>query len=233
MQIHISECCPESFDTNFVEDTLHKAADTLSQTNLTNDGRGAIYLRRDCTPNVIVRRYRRGGLIGRIVHDRYFKIPMLSRQQSTRMERELALLEHIHALELPAPHPLAIAIDRRAFSYTGYLLTEYIPNTSTLSSKLNAHTLTQATWESIGRTIKRFHNAQIFHSDLNATNILLDDALNPYLIDFDKCCVKTGESWKDKNLQRLLRSLDKMKRLNPEFKFTQSHWQWLLNAYQN
>ena len=74
------------------------------------------------------------------------------------------------------------------------------------------------------------HQAQVNHTDLNIHNILLDKQGKVWLIDFDKCYVQAGESWKNSNLQRLLRSFNK--ELNKrQIKWREADWQCLANAY--
>lgn len=54
---------------------------------------------------------------------------------------------------------------------------------------------------------------------------------NFWLIDFDKCSIEQGESWKKSNLDRLLRSFKKEQgRLNILFK--EENWQAILKGYQ-
>jgi len=49
------------------------------------------------------------------------------------------------------------------------------------------------------------------HADLNANNILLDTTRQVYLVDFDKSSRGAkGSQWKQANLQRLKRSLNKL-----------------------
>ena len=46
-------------------------------------------------------------------------------------------------------------------------------------------------WKSIGKCLHLFNNKEIYHPDLNTNNILIDDELNVYLIDFDKTKLQT------------------------------------------
>ena len=58
--------------------------------------------------------------------------------------------------------------------------------------------------------LARFHRAGLDHADLNAHNILLDAAGNPWLIDFDRSRRRADGSWRQSNLDRLARSLAKL-----------------------
>ena len=236
MHIYKSKHCNPDFDESFVRDTLVLAAEALTNDNPTLNGRGAVFVREDCTPNIIVRRYRRGGLFGKIISHQYFRNPLdffpSKPEPSVRMIRELSLLDQMTKLNLPCPKPVAAAIDLHKLSYEGYLLTEYIPDSITLASFLLKQNLSSDRWQSIGSTIRSFHDHQVYHSDLNATNILLDTNQKTYLIDFDKCLVKQGENWKQANLDRLLRSLKKFAANHSQFNFDDHRWQQLTNGYK-
>ena len=65
-------------------------------------------------------------------------------------------------------------------------------------------------WAAIGRCIRRFHDYGLCHADLNAHNILLRGDREVFLIDFDRCARRQPGMWRDANLARLRRSLDKL-----------------------
>lgn len=230
MPIYISEKYQQTVDEAFVSETLLLAMPALRQNTEKLDGRGEVFIR-DCEPPIITKRYRRGGMIGKVLRHSYLQ--MYGCQP--RMLEELKLLEKLNELELPAPSPIAAVIKKRGLFYSGYLLMEFIPNTSTLASYLLKKGLTPPVWQKIGKTIRRFHDANIFHADLNATNILLDKHENIHLIDFDKSAIRIEEKtdWKSENLARLLRSLRKIKRNHQKLSFNQDDWDHLINAYQN
>lgn len=230
MPIYISEKYQQAVDEAFVSETLLLAMPALIKSAVKLDGRGETFIR-DSEPPVITKRYRRGGMIGKILRHSYLRIYGCQ----PRMLEELELLEQLMALELPAPKPIAAVIEKHSLFYSGYLLMEFIPDTNTLASFLLKKELTPLTWQKIGKTIRRFHDASVFHADLNATNILLDKDENIYLIDFDKSEIRTEQktAWKTKNLARLLRSLRKIKRNHQNLLFHQDDWDHLINAYQN
>ena len=86
----------------------------------------------------------------------------------------------------------------------------------------------------IGATIRRFHNHSVDHVDLNANNILITDTGAVWLVDFDRCTVRsgTGDQWKQDNLNRLRRSLDKLVRLD-RVQFADSEWEMLEGGYRH
>ncbi|MEC9349461.1 MAG: lipopolysaccharide kinase InaA family protein, partial [Planctomycetota bacterium] len=90
--------------------------------------------------------------------------------------------------------------------------------------------LAEKSWRAVGGTIRRFHDHGILHSDLNAANILIQNE-KIFLIDFDKAEVRDPGPWKNANLERLERSLNKWRRQEKTFHFTTSDWQSLQEGY--
>ena len=79
-------------------------------------------------------------------------------------------------------------ITRNLVTYTADLIMEYIPSvdlkTYILQNKINAKD-----WHLIGKLIFKLHKQNIFHGDLNITNILVNEKNIEdkfLLIDFDK-----------------------------------------------
>jgi 3-deoxy-D-manno-octulosonic acid kinase len=66
---------------------------------------------------------------------------------------------------------------------------------------------------------------------LNIHNILLDKHGRVWIIDFDKCYQQKGDNWKERNLQRLLRSFNKELHKR-QIKWSLEDWNILINAYQ-
>lgn len=180
--------------------------------------------------NCALRHYYRGGLWGKIIRDRYG----FSQLSATRSFAEFRLLAKLKQAGLPVPTPIAARVEKGLFSYRADILVEKIENARDLTALLQQKALNQAIWQQIGRLIRRLHDLQICHTDLNAHNILVQQQSGEppqcWLIDFDKCGEKSGDFWKEENLQRLRRSFDKeVKRMN--IHFNQQNWQDLLAAY--
>lgn len=179
--------------------------------------------------NCIKRHYFRGGLFGKIIKDTYF----FQNIAKTRAAQEFELLIKMSEWHLPVPRPIAYKITRITCFYQADILIEKIENTQDLSHYLQTHSLTEKEYRDIGQCIRQLHDHQIYHSDLNIHNILREKEHGKFwLIDFDKCAIREGSSWKIQNLERLLRSFHKEKeRLAIHFDTT--HWQWLLAGYHN
>jgi 3-deoxy-D-manno-octulosonic-acid transferase len=107
-----------------------------------------------------------------------------------------------------------------------------VPNTQNLVERLQAGSVSANEWAALGQAIRRLHNAQVFHSDLNAHNLLLDNQGQAWVVDFDKCRLRAGEDWKADNLARLHRSLRKERTRVPGLQWGESDWAALLSAYK-
>ena len=153
----------------------------------------------------------------------------------SRSFREWRLLQAMRTLELPVPVPVAASCTRHGLSYRADLVTIQIQDVATLADHLLQQPCGQATWAAIGGVIRRFHDAAVYHADLNARNILLDaKTRHIHLIDFDKGAFRyLGETWKAANLARLQRSLLKFKSLHRGFNFDTADWNALLAGYNN
>lgn len=174
-----------------------------------------------------LRHYRRGGLIARWVADTY----LWSGLDHTRAWREWHLLLRLQELRLPAPVPVACQIVRRGIVYRADLITRRIVGTRQLSDCLFEAPLAEAGWRSVGTMLRRFHDAGVYHHDLNSDNILCGTSGSLYLLDFDRARIRPAGVWSRGNLARLKRSLDKRKRLGRVKYFEKSDWQALLAGY--
>ncbi|MCC5884597.1 MAG: 3-deoxy-D-manno-octulosonic acid kinase [Halomonas sp.] len=152
----------------------------------------------------VLRPYRRGGLIARISEARYLWTGL----ERSRAYRELRLTAHLHALGLPVPQPVAASVTRHGpATYSAALITVRIPGAEALAERLaDADT---ALLERVGATVRRFHEAGLDHVDLNARNLLIDEADQVWLIDLDRCRLRPPGAWRQANLERLGRSLIK------------------------
>ncbi|MFL0804461.1 MAG: 3-deoxy-D-manno-octulosonic acid kinase [Agarilytica sp.] len=192
-------------------------------------GRGTTWFFKHSGTEMALRHYFRGGLIGKLLTDHY----AYSGLHNTRPFREFKLLRHLTALGLPAPYPVAVHVKKRPpFSYTGDIITQKIDNAADLVSLLSKRALTAKELNIIGATIKRFHEHCIYHHDLNAHNILLNDKSSAWLIDFDQGAIrKDGSAWKQQNLDRLKRSFEKEKGRIPSFHWNEQSWNSLIEGY--
>lgn len=190
-------------------------------------GRGAVSLIEADSRQLVLRHYRRGGLMARVSVDRYW----WKGAQSARSFCEWHLLYLMRRYGLPVPTPIAAGYRRAGFGYTADLLMEGIPGARSLAVRLQAAPLPIAHWVAVGRCIRRFHVAGVFHADLNAHNVLFDGEDQVWVIDFDRAMLRAPGLWSDANLARLYRSLEKVAADVPAAHFTDADWASLLDGY--
>jgi len=192
-------------------------------------GRGTTYFIKHNASELVLRHYYRGGIIGKFVNDTY----IFTSLEKTRAFQEFNLLSAMHNFNLPVPTPVACRVSKRGLFYQADLMTSRIENASDLIDILSKKTANKQTWQDIGSTIRRFHDFGIYHHDLNAHNILIDSKDNIWLIDFDRGEKREHNlSWKQGNLQRLLRSFNKEREKIKGFNWQQSDWKSLLEGYK-
>ena len=215
----VRDAGPELFEPSYWHD--------LSGATHAVGGRGGVLFIRDGERHWVLRHYRRGGLIGKLLTDQYLWLGA----EITRSFREWRLLAHLHALGLPVPTPVAARYVRSGLIYRADLLTVAIEGVQTLAQRLEQGMLDKSLWQHIGITLARFHAVGAHHADLNANNILLDDNDNVFVLDFDRGRLRRAQGgWINAVLTRLLRSLDKLKNKNG-LRFTEDDWQTLLKAH--
>jgi len=194
-------------------------------------GRGTVVFFQHEERELVLKRYHRGGLIGRFVKNTYLYRGL----KNVRMWQEFELLARLRDLGLPVPRPIAARCSKTSpFNYQGEVIVERICNDQTLAELLCQQILPEKTWEAIGLVIRRFHQHHVDHADLNACNILITAAGQIYLIDFDKSHVRSrhDHGWCQRNLSRLRRSLQKWQKQHPDFHFESRHWRALERGYQ-
>lgn len=191
-------------------------------------GRGAAWQVQTPAGAAVLRHYRRGGAVARVLGDRYF----WNGAERSRPFAEFHLLRHLQALQLPAPRPLAARYRRSGLFYRADLLTRLIPEARTLAELVRGQRLHAALIRQVGTTVAAFHAAGVWHADLNAHNVL-EAAGIVHLIDFDRGELRASrQDWPQQNLERLRRSLLKVGAAGEgEAHFDSTLWQPLRDAY--
>lgn len=189
-------------------------------------GRGTVFFAQIGARVWALRRYLRGGWMGRINRERYFW-PGL---HNSRPWREWHLLTELRERGLPVPRPIAARVKRTGLIYRGDLITERIEATTPLCQLIRAGEVTPDDWNRIGALLARFHGHGVRHDDINVSNVLRDAHGTFHLIDFDKACIVPAGGWLAANLARFRRSIDKLlqasgARLDPK------HWASFLDGY--
>jgi 3-deoxy-D-manno-octulosonic acid kinase len=190
-------------------------------------GRGTVAFIRRAEGDWVLRHYRRGGLIARVVSDRY----AWTGAARTRSFAEWRLLAQLRAWELPVPEPVAARYLRRGLAYRADLLTSVIPDVTTLARLVGEARVEPQTWRQVGATIARLHERGVHHADLNAHNVLIDRSGAVFVIDFDRGRIRSRGAWEQRVLDRLHRSLVKVAGGNNGF--NEAAWRELLAGYSD
>lgn len=177
--------------------------------------------------NVVHKNLYHGGLWGKIAKNYYFGF----RVKNFRAVIEFNLLNQMQKLNLPTSKAVAVKISKIGFIYKAWIITELLENCQTLKQILEIQSLGTDIFKQIGATIAQFHKEQIYHSDLNIHNILINQAGKIFIIDFDKCNFKQGENWKLQNLNRLHRSFMKEKKRH-KIHFNEQNWHSLQQGWE-
>lgn len=177
----------------------------------------------------VLRFYRRGGLPGKLVEQRYVW-PGLWR---TRPFREYRLLERLSEDGFPVPAPVAAGVWREGAAYRGALLMQRITGVTTMGERLRATALSAEVWQRVGGLIGRLHARAVHHADINIANILLDAEDAPWLVDFDRGREEAPEWLLGMGLARLRRSLRRAVKASTMCHYDDvGDWQQLLQGYR-
>lgn len=192
-------------------------------------GRGEVDVVRHGEAKWVLRRFRRGGMVGRMVDQSYVWTGLAQ----TRPWREWHMLAELHAAGLPVPRPVAARVSRSGLRYTGDILSELIVDAAPLHEVLRGQSLAPAAWSRLGRTIRHFHRARVHHPDLNASNVLLHTDGGFFLVDFDRGRLHAGNSVLQSDIRRFRRSLDKHRARTDTFAFGEADWRAFIEGYSS
>ena len=190
-------------------------------------GRGSAWFIETPHGPVVLRHYLRGGWAATFSRQNYFFTGVLN----SRPFREYHVLVELYAMGLPVPSPVAALCQHHGVVSTGAIMTACITSSKTLTDLLSSGDPAEGIWRRVGSCIRRFHDAGVWHADLNARNILLDADHAVYLIDFDRARFSPGKPVNGEgNLKRLKRSLQKLS-LAGEMPALQQAWAELKAGY--
>lgn len=191
-------------------------------------GRGAAWYVGSAAHPLVLRHYRRGGLIARISQDRY----VWSGEDRVRAFAEWRLLFYLAQRGLSVPKPVAAFYRRAGLTYRCDLITQRIAHAEALSAALASTALGEPVWRAIGAAIARLHRHGVDHADLNAHNILVENNTAVSVIDFDRGRLRAPGLWTTRNLSRLQRSLTKVAAGLPPDRYTPDSWKYLMAGYR-
>jgi len=139
---------------------------------------------------VVIKYYRRGGLMHDIIKQRYLKLG------KTRSQREFELLQTAGRLGLNVPQPIAYA-HRGRLLYRAWLITREIKQPLSLARmSLIDEKRAQRNMQSVIAQISRLIDHNLLHVDLHPGNVVVDQKDRVFLLDFDRGKVYKGNKTK-------------------------------------
>ena len=217
---------PARFDPDWFEAGHWRA---LGRAENARGGRGgAIYLDAPFG-RCVLRHYRRGGMVARLLGDRY----LWTGAERTRGFAEFRLLAELHGRDLRVPTPVAARYRREGVHYRADLITRRIEGAVTLAELVVEDRCDAQVAVNVGATVAEFHAGGVCHADLNAHNVLLVGD-QTWLVDFDRGQLRTpARAWQLANLMRLRRSLLKLGAARDgEAAFDRMIWNPLMAVYE-
>lgn len=204
----------------------------------------------------VVRHARHGGLLARLTGDRFYGTP--------RAWRELDLSRRLALAGVPTPTVLAAAVYRAAMGHRADVATDLVDGLDLFALFFGAEpppaAARQRALESVGSLVRRLHEGDLVHPDLQLRNLLLvpfqlfspvgarpvptngvgtalaePDGEEPraYLLDVDTCRAMrpADRGMRERNLRRFFRSWDKWNRRHGE-RLTAADREVFLAAYR-
>ena len=194
---------------------------------LGSGGRGNTMFVGNVPRQFVLRHFVRGGLFGKLVYDTY----LWTGENNTRPFVEWRMLAKMAESGLRVPRPAAARYRRFGFLYTADLITVRIPNVRPLSVCINERAYGVEFWQSVGKAIREFHAGGVYHADMNAHNLQIDDSGELWMLDLDRGRLLAPGPWQQKTLARLHRSLEKIKSLEPNVHYSGENWEQFLEGY--
>ena len=178
-------------------------------------GRGTLYRIEGQDGALLVRPYRKGGLL-RAVRAGRFLGPL-------RPLQELVLHRRLEALGIPVAQAVGCAIDRSPVGWRGFLVVKEVERAVDLEAWLHGiPTPTPppgmraprraAVLRRAGRAVRRLHDAGVKHADLHPKNLLLTPGGRVLVLDLDKAVaadLPLQQEDRLENLARLGRAVEK------------------------
>lgn len=195
--------------------------------SLGSAGRGNTMFVGNVPRQFVLRHFVRGGLIGRLVRDRY----LFNGEDKTRAFAEWRMLAKMADSGLRVPRPAAARYRRHGMFYTADLITVRIPGVRPLSEVIAGKPQDSGFWESLGASVQGFHAAGVYHADMNAYNLQIDGKGALWMLDFDRGRLLQPGSWQQQTLRRLHRSLQKIRTLDARLHFSGEDWERFLEGY--
>ena len=171
----------------------------------------------------LLKSYRRGGLVALLNPDRYWG--------AGRFLQELSIAAAAHKCGVPVPEPLAVVLKEAGpcGACRAWQVVRFEPGLVSLRDLLLSADPLSPAWRALfvagGEAVRRLHDAQIDHADLNLANILAraaspndqgalvagTPAACAFIVDLDRARMRSSGTWNPhRNLMRLWRSTLKL-----------------------
>ncbi|MBI4539825.1 MAG: hypothetical protein HY704_10000 [Gemmatimonadetes bacterium] len=177
------------------------------------EGRGPLYSVPVEAGAWVIRHYRRGGAVARLLADRYLRVGTL------RPLREISASVELRRRWIPTPAVVAVVLYPAGPFYRADIATVRVPCARDLAEVLfvepsGPREERLLACRAAGDLLRRLAECGVLHGDLNAKNILLEWTAWPprvHLVDLDRCrFVERVSPWqRERMLRRLRRSLRK------------------------
>ncbi len=154
---------------------------------------------------VVIKQYSRGGLLHKIVKERYLRLG------KPRCRLEFDYLSQLSSLGLKVPEPVAYAFKGKLI-YRAWLITLEIPNLLPLAEvSADSTSKFESIMDSLVAQVSILVDHAIFHPDLHPGNAFVTPDNSIYLLDFDKASLFPGKRQKleKKYLLRWQRAVSK------------------------
>ncbi len=115
-------------------------------------GRGTTYFFQHNKDEYVLRHYRRGGLIRKVLSDQY----MYTGIEKSRAWQEFKLLQHMKNLDLKCPTPIAAMLKKTGLYYQADIILKKISSAKDLHNILLAKSLTADVWKKLGKPLPNF-----------------------------------------------------------------------------
>ena len=219
-QAGVADCDPNWFDADWWR-ARHAASEI-------GGGRGGALIANAPAGDWVLRHYRRGGMVARVLGDRY----LWTGAERTRSFAEFRVLAALRERGANVPDPIAARYVRRGSQYRADLITKRLPANTTLADRI-ADGIDAPLAARVGAELAQLHALGAYHADLNAHNILIDPR-NVWVVDFDRGELRAPAlAWQASNLSRLRRSLLKLGAgRDGEAAFDRNVWQPLMAQYE-
>ncbi len=157
---------------------------------------------------VVVKHYLRGGILSYLLHRTYLR----SGGGDYRSKHEFLMLMRVRSYGIAAPQPIVYGVEGGLFYKTWLVLSELegVTALADLNTATDAKRF-EAAMEQLVMQVERLIENRVFHIDLHPGNVVIDNAGQLFILDFDKARMFNGQlnDLRDRYLRRWRRAVIK------------------------